>query len=174
MSYDDSLVTSASATYGVDAGLIRAVIQVESGGNPTAVSYAGANGLMQIVGGPFDPATNINQGTSILASNYATFGRWDLALAAYNAGVGNVQRYGTHILDYQYLVNDGWSTADAHQVTSYVPEVLALWGGDAGASSNQPPGIPSIAPSGAPALPKGAIALGIAAVLALTVAAVEL
>ena len=73
--------------------------RVESGGNPKAVSPAGAMGVMQLmpetakalgVTDPFDPQQNIAAGMRDDATLYAQFGAWDLALAAYNAGSGTV------------------------------------------------------------------------------------
>jgi murein DD-endopeptidase MepM/ murein hydrolase activator NlpD len=97
------LVNSASTTYGVSAPRLAALLQTESGWNPTAVSPAGARGLGQLmpataarlgVTDPFDPAQSINGAAQYLSEQYATFGDWDLAAAAYNAGPGAVQRYG--------------------------------------------------------------------------------
>jgi soluble lytic murein transglycosylase-like protein len=88
----------------VDASLIFAIIEVESGFQPDAVSAEGAKGLMQLmprtarmlgVADPFDPQQNIAGGTLYLAQMSELFGgNLRLTLAAYNAGPGNVQRYG--------------------------------------------------------------------------------
>jgi hypothetical protein len=67
---------------------------MESGGDPSALSWADARGLMQILHGPWDPAENVDIGVSILARYYADFGSWKLALAAYNAGPNAVIAYG--------------------------------------------------------------------------------
>lgn len=97
-------VKQASQTYGVSENLINAVIQQESGGNPAAVSSAGAVGLMQLMPGTaaemgvsdrYDPEQNIMGGTkylSILSEKYN--GDEESALAAYFAGSGNVDKYG--------------------------------------------------------------------------------
>jgi soluble lytic murein transglycosylase-like protein len=98
----ESIIQEAAQRYRVDAGLIRAVIQAESGGNPSAVSRAGARGLMQLMPGtaadlgvtnPFDPAQNIMGGTSYLRSLLDRYrGDVKLALAAYNWGMGNLEK----------------------------------------------------------------------------------
>ena len=87
---------------GVDARLVRAVIEVESGYRPRARSPKGAMGLMQLmpatarqyaVADPYDPAANIEAGIKHLKSLLARFPR-ALALAAYNAGDAAVERFG--------------------------------------------------------------------------------
>ena len=101
--YDD-IIEEAASTYEMDANLIRAVMQAESAFHPYAVSRAGAEGLMQLmpdlademgVSDVFDPRDNIMGGARYLKRllDYHD-GNLDLALASYNAGPGNVQRYG--------------------------------------------------------------------------------
>ena len=101
--YDD-IIEEAAAQYGMDADLIRAVMQAESAFHPYVVSRAGAEGLMQLmpelademeVGNSFDPRENIMGGARYLKRllDYHN-GNIDLALASYNAGPGNVERYG--------------------------------------------------------------------------------
>ncbi len=97
-------ISAASRLSGVDAALLRAVIHAESGFNPRALSYKGAQGLMQLmpgtafelgVGDAFDPAQNISGGARYLAMLLHDFhGDVKLAAAAYNAGAGAVTKYG--------------------------------------------------------------------------------
>lgn len=91
------LIKTAAAKYDVPEALIKRVIQVESNFNPSVVSSAGATGLMQLMYGSnrTDPATNIDSGTKQLAGYIKKYdGDLKLALAAYNAGPGNVSKYG--------------------------------------------------------------------------------
>jgi len=88
---------------GLDPRLVRAVIQVESGYNPQALSNKGAMGLMQLmpdtakdyaVDDPYDPEQNVRGGTSYLKNLVDHFrGSLGLALAGYNAGPGAVEKY---------------------------------------------------------------------------------
>jgi soluble lytic murein transglycosylase-like protein len=89
--------------HGIDPLLVRAVIEVESGFQPEAVSRAGAQGLMQIMPAtgkelgleaPFDPESNIEAGIRYLRQMLNQFETVPLALAAYNAGPNAVRRYG--------------------------------------------------------------------------------
>lgn len=97
------LIDQAAAAHKLDSALITSVIRVESGGRPDAVSPAGAKGLMQLMDGTaaemgisdsLDPEQNIAGGSRYLASLIERFGDVKLALAAYNAGPGTVERYG--------------------------------------------------------------------------------
>ncbi len=99
----DTQFASASIVTGVDASLLKAVARAESCFDPAAVSRAGAEGLMQLmpatardmgVTRSFDGEQNLAGGARYLAAMLARYGDdLDLALAAYNAGPGNVDRY---------------------------------------------------------------------------------
>lgn len=96
-------IDAASASFGVDSALVRAVIHAESAYRPNAISRAGAQGLMQLmpatalrfnVGDPFDAGQNIRGGVQYLSWLLKRFGGdLDLALAAYNSGEASVERY---------------------------------------------------------------------------------
>jgi len=98
----DQWIEEAAEMTSLDPELIKAVIAVESGGNPNVVSTKGACGLMQLmpetsrmlkVDDPFDPRQNIIGGAGYLKYLLDEFGELDLALAAYNAGPMVVKRY---------------------------------------------------------------------------------
>ena len=89
----EELIQRYARQYNVDPNFVAAVITTESGGDPDAVSPKNAIGLMQVLDGPFDPEENIARGTETLARWLKYFRQTDLALAAYNAGPGNVLRY---------------------------------------------------------------------------------
>lgn len=109
----------------LDPKLVRAMIQVESGYNHRARSYKGAMGLMQLmpataslysIQDPYDPDENVRGGTRYLRYLVDRFpGRLDLAVAAYNAGPGAVERYG--------------GVPPYRETKDYVRRVLALYQG---------------------------------------------
>jgi soluble lytic murein transglycosylase-like protein len=100
--YNDVIV-AAARRFDVDAALVSAVIKAESDYNPRTVSHKGARGLMQLmpatakrfgVTNSFDPEENIHAGTKYLRWLLNKFdNNADLAVAAYNAGEGNVMKY---------------------------------------------------------------------------------
>jgi soluble lytic murein transglycosylase-like protein len=103
----DQLIRQNGARHGVDPYLIFLVMEQESHFNTRAVSPAGARGLMQLMPGtaarfgvrnPHDPAQNVSAGARYLRQLIRKFnGRVDLALAGYNAGEGNVMKYGYRV-----------------------------------------------------------------------------
>lgn len=106
----EKLVAANARRYGLPPALIHAVIRAESAYNPTAVSHAGAEGLMQLMPGTaarygvadsFNPVENVRGGTAYLRDLLDLFD-WDLelALAGYNAGEGAVIKHGRKIPPY--------------------------------------------------------------------------
>jgi len=99
----EPIIQEAASLHGVDPDLVKAVIQTESRFNPRASSGAGAKGLMQLmpktakavgIEDPFDPRQNIFGGVKYLSQMMERYnGNTALALAAYNAGPGNVRRH---------------------------------------------------------------------------------
>ncbi|HEY0160558.1 MAG TPA: lytic transglycosylase domain-containing protein [Thermoanaerobaculia bacterium] len=99
----NEIIIEAAQKFDVDAALVSAVIKAESDYNPKIVSHKGARGLMQLmpatakrfgVTNSFDPRENIHGGTRYLRWLLNKFqGNADLAVAAYNAGEGNVMKY---------------------------------------------------------------------------------
>jgi len=99
----NTLIQQSATKYNLDPVLLAAVVQQESSGNPNAVSSAGAQGLMQLmpstakmlgVTDPLDPTQSLDGGARYLSQLLNQYGgSVPLALAAYNAGPGNVQKY---------------------------------------------------------------------------------
>lgn len=99
----NAVFEEASARYGVSVSLLKAVAKAESNFNASAVSPAGAIGVMQLmpatakslgVTDPYDARQNIMGGAKYLSENLKRFGDVELALAAYNAGPNAVTKYG--------------------------------------------------------------------------------
>lgn len=111
----DHLIEKHAAMYSVSPQLVRAVVQVESGFNPRAVSHEGAIGLMQLmpataiemgVRDPFEPDQNIRGGVAYLRQLLNRYGGDEvLALAAYNAGPEAVDRHGYQVPPYRETRN---------------------------------------------------------------------
>ncbi len=120
-----ALIEGYADNVGLDPRLVRAVIQVESGYNPQALSNKGAMGLMQLtadtahdyaVDDPYDPDQNLRGGTAYLKALVDRFrGSLDLALAGYNAGPGAVDKYA--------------GVPPYAETTDYVERVLGLYNG---------------------------------------------
>ena len=118
-----SLIAQAAQRHHLDAALLAAAVHVESGGNPQAVSPAGAQGLTQLipataqrfgVDDPFDPAQSLDGAAQYLRGLLGQFGGdVSKALAAYNAGEGNVKKYG--------------DIPPFAETQAYVPAVLAAY-----------------------------------------------
>jgi len=112
--YDD-LISEHSRTHGVRADLVRAVMQVESAFNPYARSPKGAMGLMQLmpatakqygVTNAFNPAENVRAGVAYLRELLDRYqNNEELALAAYNAGPGAVDKHGQSVPPYRETRN---------------------------------------------------------------------
>ena len=119
-----SQIEAAATANNVEAALIRAVITVESGYNPSAVSRAGAVGLMQLmpetaerynVTNRHDPEQNIHGGAQYLRDLLRMFNyNLNLTIAAYNAGEQAVMKYGNRIPPYR-------------ETMEYVPKVMKLY-----------------------------------------------
>jgi soluble lytic murein transglycosylase-like protein len=110
----DELIEEHARLNGVRPELVRAVVQVESGFNPSARSSKGAMGLMQLmpatarefgVRNPFNPTENVRAGVAYLRQLLDRYDDERLALAAYNAGPNAVSRYGEQLPPYRETVD---------------------------------------------------------------------
>jgi soluble lytic murein transglycosylase-like protein len=96
-----SVAVAAARKHGIPEDLFLRLVQTESAWHTAAVSSKGAIGLAQLMPGtaqllrvdPHDPAQNLDGGARYLSMQYKKYGDWRLALAAYNAGPGAVDRY---------------------------------------------------------------------------------
>jgi soluble lytic murein transglycosylase-like protein len=124
----ERMVEQAAERHQVDPALIRAVVAAESGWDPRAVSQKGAMGLMQLmperarqlgVNDPFDPEQNVDAGVRHLRELLERYdGNLELALAAYNAGPGAVDRAGRvpnipETVDYVRKITEAYFRPDA-------------------------------------------------------------
>ncbi|MEO9827307.1 MAG: lytic transglycosylase domain-containing protein [Paracoccaceae bacterium] len=97
-----SAARKAARKHGIPEDLFLRLVQQESGWNPKALSHKGAIGLAQLMPGtarslqvnPNNPVENLEGGARYLATQYRKFRSWRLALAAYNAGPGAVEKHG--------------------------------------------------------------------------------
>lgn len=130
-----AMLNSAEDQYGIPRDLLARQAYQESRFRPdiidgSTVSGAGAQGLMQLVPryypgvNPLDPAQAIDAAAKSMAGYFAQFGTWTLALAAYNAGPGNVAKYGNSVPPFA-------------ETQSYVADILA--------DVNAAPGGPQVA-----------------------------
>ncbi len=111
----DELIATHAGIHSLNPDFVRAVIQAESAFNPGARSPVGAMGLMQLMPGTaaqynvtnaYDPAQNIRAGVAYLKSLMTRFNdNVSLALAAYNAGPGAVEKYGNTVPPYKETRN---------------------------------------------------------------------
>lgn len=129
-------VVSAATANGLSPALLAALLRSESGFDPRAVSPAGAQGIAQFMPAtaagmglrdPFDPAAAIPAAARLLAGHVRALGSVPLALAAYNAGPGAVQRYG--------------GIPPYPETQAYVARILALAGGAGVLASGAPGGV---------------------------------
>ena len=138
----DSVIVEAAKKFDVDAALVSAVIKAESDFNPREYSNKGAQGLMQLMPGTavrfgvtnaWDPVANIYGGVRYLRWLLQTFdGNADYAVAAYNAGEGNVWKY-NGVPPFRETIN--YVNRIARHVKRVTPSVNQVAGGAGGATT---------------------------------------
>ena len=138
-------VGAAASASGLPPALLAALLRAESGFDPRAVSPAGAQGIAQFMPStaagmglrdPFDPAAAIPAAARLLAGHIRAFGSVPLALAAYNAGPGAVQRYG--------------GIPPYPETQAYVARILAMAGGAEVLGGDVPGGVRLVRVDGRP------------------------
>ncbi len=123
----DGIISRLGMEHGIDSSLIKAIIQVESAFNPNAVSVDDARGLMQLLPSTaadygitnlFDPESNLTAGVLHLKWLFGQLGKDDLGkvLAAYNAGLNAVKRYG--------------GIPPYSETKNYVSKILSIYGNE--------------------------------------------
>lgn len=117
----DAMITRIAKEVGIDENLVRATISAESAGNPNAKSHKGARGLMQLMPATArglgvtdinDPEQNLYGGMTYLKQQLDKYGSPEIALAAYNAGPGAVDKYNGNIPPYA-------------ETQAYVPKIMS-------------------------------------------------
>lgn len=129
------MISDAAAANGISSSLLSALVDTESSFNPNAKSGAGAMGLTQLMPGtarglgvsnPLDPAQNLNGGAKYLRQMINQFGDIKAALAAYNAGPGNVQKAKQRADSDRY---EDYAKYLPQETQKYVPRVMSKMGG---------------------------------------------
>lgn len=137
-------INAAAAKYGVPANLIKAIMKLESNGDPNAAGAPGVWGPMQVHSGvwgegpwSYDPAANIMKGVEILRGNYDQYGSWEMAVRAY-LGFGT-DMYGTTDERYWEVVSNNWNALNSAGGTAGLGfaggssgSLQAIFGGSAG------------------------------------------
>jgi murein DD-endopeptidase MepM/ murein hydrolase activator NlpD len=142
----DASVARYASQYGVPPNLMKAIMRVESGGDPNARNPSGATGLMQIMadiwnGGNWqqllDPEFNIKKSAEILRANYDQHGSWEMAARAY-LGLSGTDNMGNDQHSYWAMVDRYWNELDANASGMFggeakpvqaVTNLNAIWGG---------------------------------------------
>lgn len=160
-----SEITAAATKYGIDPALLAGLVKQESGFNPSARSSAGASGLTQLMPGtarelgvtdPTDPVQALEGGAKYLRQQLDRFGGDErLALAAYNAGPGAVQRFGgvPPYAETQHYVKTVLANRDAYAAAGLSAATASAAISPAAAANPVLAGVPTTAASIAAQLP---------------------